>query len=92
MPCSRGSSQSRDWTLVSCVSCIDGKFFTTGPTREIENTKKKQMERLEGKSIVTTIKKKIKEWKGEGKESSLKQSGREKAFANKDCGRVPVGC
>ena len=76
----------------SHVSCIDGEFFTTDPTRELENTKEKQMERLERKSIVTTILKKNYEWKGEGKGSSLRQSGREKAFANKNCGRGRVGC
>ena len=68
MPCSRESSQSRDWTLVSYVSCIDGDFFTTGPTREIETTNKKQMERLEGKSIVTTILKKIMNGRERGKD------------------------
>ena len=31
MPSSRGSSQPRDQTLVSCVSCIAGRFFTAGP-------------------------------------------------------------
>ena len=28
---SRGSSQTRDWTYISCVSCIAGRFFTTEP-------------------------------------------------------------
>ena len=28
---SRGSSQLRDWTCVSCISCIAGRFFTTEP-------------------------------------------------------------
>ena len=28
MPSSRGSAQPRDWTHVSCVSCIAGGFFT----------------------------------------------------------------
>ena len=28
IPSSRGSSQPRDQTHVSCVSCISGKFFT----------------------------------------------------------------
>ena len=28
---SRGSSQPRDWTWVSCSSCIAGRFFTTEP-------------------------------------------------------------
>ena len=28
---SRGSSRPRDWTQVSCVSCIAGRFFTTVP-------------------------------------------------------------
>ena len=27
----KGSSQTRDWTHVSCVSCIAGRFFTTEP-------------------------------------------------------------
>ena len=31
IPSSRGSSWSRDWTLVSCGSCIAGRFFTTEP-------------------------------------------------------------
>ena len=30
-PFSRGSSQPRDWTCVSYVSCIDSWFFTTEP-------------------------------------------------------------
>ena len=34
MSCSRGSSQPRDWTRVSCVSCIAGKFFTIWTTRK----------------------------------------------------------
>ena len=33
---SRGSSQPRDWTLVSCDSCIAGGFFTTGTTWEAQ--------------------------------------------------------
>ena len=28
---SRGSPQPRDWTLISCVSCTAGGFFTTEP-------------------------------------------------------------
>ena len=31
MPSSRGSSWLSDWTLVSCVSCLSGGFFTTEP-------------------------------------------------------------
>ena len=31
MPSSRGSSQLRDRTHVSCISCIAGRFFTTEP-------------------------------------------------------------
>ena len=31
---SRGSSQPRDWTCVSCVSCIAGRFFTCWGIRE----------------------------------------------------------
>ena len=27
MPSSRGSSQPRDWTCISCISCIAGGFF-----------------------------------------------------------------
>ena len=30
-PFSRGSSQSRDLTCVSCISCIAGRFFTAEP-------------------------------------------------------------
>ena len=32
MPSSRGSSLPRDWTQVSCVSDIAGRFFTTEPS------------------------------------------------------------
>ena len=31
MPSSRRSFQPRDWTCVSCGSCISGRFFTTEP-------------------------------------------------------------
>ena len=31
MPFSRGSSSPRDWSRVSCGSCIAGSFFTTKP-------------------------------------------------------------
>ena len=31
MPPSRGSSQPRGWTCISCFSCIPGRFFTTEP-------------------------------------------------------------
>ena len=31
---SRGSSQPRDWTYISCTSCIAGGFFTNWATRE----------------------------------------------------------
>ena len=34
MPFSRGSSRSRDWTHVSCGSCIAGRFWAT---REAQN-------------------------------------------------------
>ena len=34
IPFSRGSSQSRDWTWVSFVSCFAGRFFTVWGTRE----------------------------------------------------------
>ena len=30
-PSSRGSSWTRDRTRVSCISCMTGRFFTTGP-------------------------------------------------------------
>ena len=42
---SRGSSQPRDGTPVSCVSCIRGGFFTTGPpgkSQTLENEIGKQ--------------------------------------------------
>ena len=32
---SRGSSRPRDWTCVSCISCIAGGFFTTEPSQII---------------------------------------------------------
>ena len=35
MPSSRGSSQPRDWTQVSCIA---GRFFTVWTTRETKNT------------------------------------------------------
>ena len=31
MPSSKGSSQPRDWTCVSCGSCIAGRFLTAEP-------------------------------------------------------------
>ena len=31
MPFSRGSSWPRDWTCISCSSCIAGRFFTAEP-------------------------------------------------------------
>ena len=31
MPWSRVSSQPRDWTCISCISCIAGGFFTAAP-------------------------------------------------------------
>ena len=33
---SRGTSQSRDQTQVSCVSALAGRFFTTGATWEAQ--------------------------------------------------------
>ena len=36
MPSSRGSSRPRDWTCVSCGSCIAGGFFTTEPPEKPE--------------------------------------------------------
>ena len=42
MPSSRGSSQPRDRTHVSYVSCTAGGFFTTGATWEaLENVRVK---------------------------------------------------
>ena len=35
---SRGSSQPRDWTLVSCASCIEGGFFMTQPPGKLDFT------------------------------------------------------
>ena len=37
MPSSRAASQLKDWTHVSCISCIAGKFFTAEPPGEAEN-------------------------------------------------------
>ena len=36
MPSSWGSSRPRDQTCVSCVSCIAGRFFTSGATWEAQ--------------------------------------------------------
>ena len=33
---SRGSSRPRDWTHVSCISCIAGRFFASEATREVD--------------------------------------------------------
>ena len=44
IPLSRGSSSPRDQTQVSCVSCIEGRFFTTellGKQQSIKQEKKK---------------------------------------------------
>ena len=35
---SRGSSQPRDWTHISCISCTAGKFFTIEPLGKPEGT------------------------------------------------------
>ena len=35
IPFSRGSSPPRDWTLISCVSCISGGFFTHWATWKV---------------------------------------------------------
>ena len=37
MSSSRGSSHPRDWTHVSCTSCIAGRFFTTEPPGKLLN-------------------------------------------------------
>ena len=45
IPLSRGSSSPRDQTQVSCVSCIEGRFFTTellGKQQSIKQEKKKK--------------------------------------------------
>ena len=42
MPSSRGSSQPRDWTYVSCFSCIAGRFFTAESLGKTNRTKNKQ--------------------------------------------------
>ena len=34
MPCSRGSSQPRDQTCISCSSCPAGRFFTAEPLKK----------------------------------------------------------
>ena len=34
MPSSRGSSQPRDWSHISCVSCNAGGFFTAEPLKK----------------------------------------------------------
>ena len=34
MSSSRGFSQPRDWTHISCISCIAGRFFYHWPTKE----------------------------------------------------------
>ena len=45
VPSSRGSSQPRDGTDISYVSCIGGRFFTTSTTWEpIDNMKVKKQE------------------------------------------------
>ena len=31
IPSSRESSRPRDWTFISCISCIGGGFYTTAP-------------------------------------------------------------
>ena len=33
IPFSRGSSQARDWTHISCISCKADEFFTAEPLR-----------------------------------------------------------
>ena len=35
IPSSKGSSQPRDWSQVSCISCLTGRFFTYWATREV---------------------------------------------------------
>ena len=60
---SRGSSWSRDWTSVSCVSCNAGRFFTTEPPRKLGNISremgtltKSEKEMLKVKNVVTEMK------------------------------------
>ena len=38
MSSSRGSSPPRDWTQVSCVLCVAGRFFATRPPKEAQVT------------------------------------------------------
>ena len=47
---SRGSSQSRDQSQVSCISCIAGGFFTTGTTWEAHGGVEAQSGALKEKS------------------------------------------
>ena len=42
MPSSRGSSQPRDQTHISCVSCIGGEFFTIEPPENSSSNQKAQ--------------------------------------------------
>ena len=42
MPSSRGSSQPRDQTHISCVSCIGGEFFTIEPPEYSSSNQKAQ--------------------------------------------------
>ena len=46
MPSSGGSSRPRDQTLVSCISCIAGRFLTTKPLGMLSNLKKKNCHSL----------------------------------------------
>ena len=41
LPSFRGSSQWRDWTCISCVSCNAGRFFTTEPPGKTSQTEHK---------------------------------------------------
>ena len=43
MPSSGGSSRPREQTLVSCISCIAGRFLTTKPLGTLSNFKKKKI-------------------------------------------------
>ena len=45
-PFSRGSSQPRDWTQVSCSCCIAGRFFTTKPLGKPTGAKSASLENL----------------------------------------------
>ena len=53
MPCSRGSSQPRDRTRVSCGSCIAGGFFPAEPRGRCRlNVSKTHIETLPSRLVM----------------------------------------